>query len=110
MPMKKILFLSALVVMGFACVGCTTTDNNTDTTPIESTTPTTDNINGTTTDGTTMDGTTMNGTTTNGTTTNDTTMNGTTTNSTDNAANGVVTDKNGIINDGTTTNNSSTTK
>ena len=95
MPMKKILFLSALVVMGFACVGCTTTDNNTNTAPIESTTPTTDNINGTTT----------NGTTTNGTTTNDTTMNGT-----DNAANGVVTDRDGVINDGTTTNNSATTK
>lgn len=90
MPMKKILFLSALVVMGFACVGCTTTDNNTNTTPIESTTPTTDNINGTTTNGTTT--------------------NGTTTNGTDNATNGVVTDKNGVINDGTTTNNNATNK
>ena len=105
MPMKKILFLSALVVMGFACVGCTTTDNNTNTAPIESTTPTTDNINGTTTNGTTMNGTTTNGTTTNGTTTNHTTMNGT-----DNAANGVVTDRDGVINDGTTTNNSATVK
>ena len=102
MPMKKFLFLSALVVMGFACVGCTTTDNNTNTAPIQSTTPTTDNING--------NGTTTNGTTTNGTTTNGTTKNGTTANGTDNMNNGVVTDKNGVINDGTTTNNNTTTK
>ena len=131
MHMKKFIFVSALVVMGFACVGCTTTDN-TNTAPMETTTPATDNMNGTMNNGTTVDGTTMNGTTTNGTTTNGTTMNETTTNgttmnetttnkttmtekamdgttmndtmnrSTDDAANGVVTDTNGIINDGTT--------
>lgn len=121
MHMKKFLFLSALVVMGFACVGCTTTDNNTNTAPMETTTPATDNINGTmtngtTVDGTTVDGTTMDGTTMNGTTMNDTTMNGTTMNDTtmddtrDDAANGVVTDTNGMINDGTGTNNTTSKK
>ena len=118
MHMKKFLFLSALVVMGFACVGCTTTDNNTNTAPMETTTPATDNINGTMTNGTTVDGTTMNGTTMNDTTMNGTTMNETTTKETtmnettmnDNAANGVVTDTNGMINDGTGSNNTTSKK
>lgn len=110
MPMKKLLFLSALVVMGFACVGCTTNDTTSDT-PIESTTPgtnsATDNSTAPGTDNATGNNTTNmnNGTGTGDTLNNNGVSNGDGLNdagNTDNAANGVVTDENGIINDGDT--------
>ena len=106
--MKKFLFLSALAIMGFACVGCTTNDNNSTTTPgIESTVPN-NGTNGTTngTGNGNLNGTTnnaTNGTTngaTNGTTNTTNGMNDGALNNTDNATNGVVTDQNGIINEG----------
>ena len=75
--MKKLLFLSALAIMSFAFVGCTTNNEGTTATkpPVES--PTTSPTTTPTTSPTASP--------------------------TDNATNGVVNDTNGIVNDGNTT-------
>ena len=97
MHMRKLLFLTAFMAISIACVGCTTVDDGTNNTPIESVVPnspatdgsinTTDNLNG------------ANGTT-NG-------ANGTTngTNGTTNGTNGT----NDVTTDNTTSNTSTTT-